>query len=671
MRELKLKYFIELASNIGSKARTEAQALEQSQRAMQAAVDKTSGAVGRLDAAFVRFSANTATERQVGYMRRLGAGIDQVASKMRGLAALTAKGLEKAPAALAGATAGFYTAKTLLDKPMDYDMRLRTATATAYAGASADELEVMRRELSVKIDESMRQAKGVTRDQTLGAFELLVGSGSFTVEESKTLLPAIMRTSMASSSNANDLVAASEKMKVNFGLTPDKIPLALSKLMRAGQAGGFEIKDSAKWMGPLAEYFKDYKGMSGVEAMATMLQQVRSTAGTNDEAANNLRNFMQKMKSDGTVKDFKKQGIDLTKEMALGAVKGQTPVDTYMAQLDKVMAQQDPDGKAQEAMRSADKSLSPKEKKERYEAVAAIYKRAGISKIINDLQEMGGYSGLAGTKKYGLNVLASVQAETGGAVQTGYAFRSAGTGARAIAAGQEVDIAAAHAFEGKSGFLNQALDKFTDLAQSFPNVATAAVGAASALGVLAAATTIFSALIYKNAGGAGPFGGPGGGLPKVPGSPGTYPILDGAAPAAAGGLGALGVGLGVASGGAMASYGAANIVAANKGLRDGLVGNMFGGDASFVAAILSASDLPADNHRGKGFNDPRLLSLTTPSIADQTLALGKTTEIKLGEGKLQIDVRVTNEGLVTATPNVLQPLPLIRINPGATNPGGF
>ena len=90
MRELKLKYFIELASNIGTKARAEAQALEQSQQAMQRAVDKTTATVGRLDSAFARFAANSATERQIGYMARLGAGIDQVATKMRTLPFLNA-----------------------------------------------------------------------------------------------------------------------------------------------------------------------------------------------------------------------------------------------------------------------------------------------------------------------------------------------------------------------------------------------------------------------------------------------------------------------------------------------------------------------------------------------------------------------------------------------------
>ncbi len=658
MRELKLKYFIELASNIGSKARTEAQALEQSQQAMQRAVDKTSGHVGRLDGAFARFGANTATERQIGYMQRLATGIDQARGKMRSLAELSASALQKAPSALAGATAGFYTAKALLDKPMNYDMRLRTTTATAYAGKSAEELELKRLELSKVIDGSMRQARGSTRDQGLGAFELLVGGGAFGVNESKALLPHIMRTSVASSSDANDLARAAEKMKVNFGLTDKEIPVALSKMMRAGQEGGFEIKESSKWLGPLADYFKDYKGMAGIETMMTMLQQVRSTAGSNDEAANNLRNFVQKMKSEGTTKDFKKQGIDLNAEMAKGAVRGETPIDTYMAQLDRVMAKQDPEGKARAAMRKADKSLSPEENKARYDAVAEIYKRAGISKIINDLQEMGGYSGLAGTKAYGKKVLGAVRDETGGAVDVGYQFRSAGTGARSILAGENLDITAQDAFEGKSGVLNQGLDKFNQLVEEFPKLSSASYTAAHALGIAAASAGVFSLLVAKSAGARG--------LPGVPlgaGAPLVFPTIDGAAKGA--GPSTLSK-VGSALGKVGSFLGPVGMLLGMEGVSQEDIDRL----RAYEAKQAGGAGVGRGG-RGQGYNDPSLLTLTAPSIADQALALGKTTEIKLGEGKLQIDVRVSNDGRVTATPHVLQPLPLIRINPGATNPGGF
>lgn len=75
-------------------------------------------------------------------------------------------------------------------------------------------------------------------------------------------------------------------------------------------------------------------------------------------------------------------------------------------------------------------------------------------------------------------------------------------------------------------------------------------------------------------------------------------------------------------------------------------------------------------HRGKGYNDPRLLSLTAPVSVDSGASRAASGKLEIGEGRLGIDVRVTDER-VTATPSVLQQPSLIRINPGATNPGGL
>jgi len=65
-----------------------------------------------------------------------------------------------------------------------------------------------------------------------------------------------------------------------------------------------------------------------------------------------------------------------------------------------------------------------------------------------------------------------------------------------------------------------------------------------------------------------------------------------------------------------------------------------------------------------------MLTLTAPGAMPTQLAAGRMTEVKVGEGTLAIDVRVTDER-VSATPSVMRPLSLVRINPGNTNPGGF
>lgn len=705
MRELKLRYFIDLASNIGAKARADAQALEQAQKVIQGAITGTNnrltnwntltnkatkstaelqavvtGATSKftaLDRVLTRVGSNTSTERQIGYMRRLATSIDQAQSRAARLAQTIGSGLGKVPGVVASTAAAGYVVNAALKAPLDYDTRLRGVTSTAFAGEGVGALRTGRAEINKLVVDAVRNAPGSTRDGALEAFEKLVGTGAFTYGESKQLLPTIMRTSVASKSDANDLVQAAEKMKVSFGLDPGQIDLALSKVMRAGQEGGFEIKDSAKWIGPLAPYMKGYKGMAGVEQLVTMLQQVRSTAGSNDEAANNLRNFLQKMGADSTRKDFKKQGFDLDAEMAKGVLARQTPVETYMALLDKVIAKNDPEGKARAAMSKADKAATPEQRDEQYEEIKKLYQDSAVSKIINDLQEFGGYEGLKRTKDYGQRVLGAVREENGNAVSTGFQFMTEGTGAKMQAAANEKDIAATNALESVAGPLNKLLDGTNSLAERFPTLASSAWGASVALGALSASSLLQSLLAAKT-------------LKDVSK---TTTVAGGAA--GAGAAGGAASAAAVASGASRAgmflrgALGAANPLALIE---------MLTGPSEADIAKLYEMDRQKAGYRGQGFDDPRrldrvaplpeaaiasryatslgmpqldLVTLTAPGVgAASPLQAGKTTEVKVGEGRLSVDVRVSDDR-VSVVPMVTQQPSLVRIDAGRTDPGSF
>jgi Phage-related minor tail protein len=571
--------------------------------------------------------------------------------------------------------------KTALDKPMNYDTRLRGATSTVFAGKSADELRKGFGQINALINGTVKDVKGASRDDTLGAFEKLIGSGSFTLDESKALLPTIMKTSVAGRAQADDLVMAAEKMKVQLGLKPEQVGEALAKVMRAGQEGGFEIKDSAKWIGPLLPYMKGYKGMDAVERLVTMLQQVRSTAGTNDEAANNLRNFLQKMGSDGTVKDFKKQGINLTEEMAKGAARGEGPVDIYMRQLDKIMNKGDPEGKARRMMRGIDedKSLSAEERKQRYDDVARIFKDANVAKIINDLQEFGGYSGLMKTRGYGSKVFDAVHAEKGGAVSTGYEFMTEGVGAKAVDLANRKDIAMSDALANNSGLINGAIDKTIELADKFPSLAASAATATVALGALAAASGLAS------------LAGGGGGKPGIASKVGGWLASGAGKLGALWGAGRIASGLAVGStyGGAVGlaasaaskltpwaagAYGAYSIVDAGMQLHQAKnrQGVRLAPDVQSRldahSARIAESAWGREGRRGSsGAID--FMSLTAPGAMPQSLQLGKNTEIKVGEGVLKLELSMPPG--VSLTPTVTRQPSIIRIDAGNTNPAGY
>lgn len=668
MRELKLRYFIELASNIGAKARTEAQAVEQSQRAMQSAVDKTSGSLRALDSAYARFGANSSTERQINYMRTLGAGIDQVTMKMRGLATLAAKGIQQAPAAVAGVAAGVYAAKTMLDKPMDYSMRLARISNTTFNDRDRAGRAAGKAELNNVIMGAVRKGGG-TRDDAAAALNELVASGAISYDEAKALLPSLTSGASASGASAVQLSQIAIRAKQNLQIPLGDLPRLLDEANAAGKAGGFELENMAKSL-PQAMAMGRQSGLTGREGfrkIVAMMQASVITAGTKDEAANNVVNLLGKINSDDTKKDFAKQGIDLRGELVKGRANGVDSVDTFVGLVDKIAGK---DKNYSQLKTKLDGAKDDGERRETMSSMADILQGKAIGAVVQDRQALMSLVAVMNNRKYMADIQQKMRDDKG-SLGKDFESMSDETGFKAAKVGAEVENAQFMALGGKAGVLNKLLDGTANLAQEFPNLAIAATGATMALTVLGGAVGIFALLARRSAGGLPIPGGPGGGLPGVGGSPGAFPILEGAAPAAAGSaLGASAVIGGLAVGGAAMTYGAANLLRNNQAARDAMAYD-YAGDGAFAAAILNAGDPTTrpENHRGKGFNDPRLLTLTAPSIAEQTAAWTQPAKVELGEGKLAIDVRVTDDR-ASASTRLTAPMSAVKVSAGATQPQG-
>ncbi|MPQ72039.1 phage tail tape measure protein, partial [Pseudomonas sp. MWU12-2323] len=120
----------------------------------------------------------------------------------------------------------------------------------------------------------------------------------------------------------------------------------------AGQKGGFELKDMAKWL-PQQMAAAKLSGISGMPGMAKLLaanQAAVITAGSKDEAGNNLVNLLTKINSQDTARDAAKisattfrekrkgeQGIDLPATLARGREKGMDSLDSFVGLTEKVI----------------------------------------------------------------------------------------------------------------------------------------------------------------------------------------------------------------------------------------------------------------------------------------------------------------------------------------------
>jgi Phage-related minor tail protein len=680
MRELKLKYFIELASNIGSKARTEAQALEASQKAMQAAVDKTSASVGRLDSAFMRFSANSATERQIGYMDRLTRSVGQAHARMELLGSAAMKVGKIGAAGFAAFTVGKAVLSQPLEQARSYERQLADTANVSYAGKDVAGKRLGMAELDKAVKGSLRGAGG-KREDALGALNDMIASGVVTNEQAIQTLPSIMKYATAGNARPGELANLAVKL-LQSGFKVDQMPVLLDKALVAGQAGGFELKDMAKWLPQLLASGKEagLMGMHGYEKILSAAQASVTTAGTKDEAGTNLKDLLTHLPGHALKTAAKRMGIDAVGMLNTTIAGGGDTLDGAVALADYLIAH---DPKAAALQKKLDLSGTQRDAKgapvyspeqiDIMQQQSQLLQGAAMGQLFHNQQSALALFALRNQRKYMSEVMGQVGGAKGQYGDDNLSLIAGTSDFKTQQLENEKLFAQTDAVSGVNAAMGKLADSTTDLYRKYPGYASNVEAAKLAIGALAAmagaATAALAVLGFM--GGRGSIAA----LPGLAGGAGAgaFPVLEGAAGAGTAAAGsALGTVGGLAVGGIAASFAATNILASNKGLRDGLEGNMFAGDAGLAAAILNATQAPelTNTHRGQGFNDPRLLTLTAPSVADQALELGKATEIKLGEGSLAINVSVNDER-VSATTNVLNPLPLVRLNAGATNPGGF
>jgi TP901 family phage tail tape measure protein len=159
------------------------------------------------------------------------------------------------------------------------------------------------------------------------AADILMGMG---LDPKRTLeiLKPIGMVATAYGAEVEDVSKMTFAMLDNLKIRAADIPNVLDMTALAGKEGAFELKDMSRHFAGLTAQMQAMK-MTGPGAAAKLgayLQVVRKTAGNSDEAANNLRNLFTKMYSDDTVKDFKKVGINIRKELD----KAEDPIERFV-----------------------------------------------------------------------------------------------------------------------------------------------------------------------------------------------------------------------------------------------------------------------------------------------------------------------------------------------------
>ena len=185
---------------------------------------------------------------------------------------------------------------------------------------------------------------GQTAELISGGLKGLVANGVNDVKQLGAYSGLMAKTTVATGAEMTDLAQLITTNNQILGISAEGMRGALDSMNYAGKRGSFELADMAKWFPALAPQMKalGITGRTAVDSLGAALQVARKGAGSNDEAANNLSNYLGKLTAPDTIKAFDKAGINLERAMLGMARKGIDPLQGSLQLITRYMESKGP-----------------------------------------------------------------------------------------------------------------------------------------------------------------------------------------------------------------------------------------------------------------------------------------------------------------------------------------
>lgn len=468
---------------------------------------------------------------------------------------------------MAAYQAARYVVAPAMQQARSYDRQLADTANTAFSDRDLAGRRAGMSELDATVTAALRSGGG-KREDVLQALNDMLASGTVTAGQAQGLLPTITKYATAGNANVAELSNIVVRALQN-GFKEADIPKVLDMALAAGQKGGFELKDMAKWL-PKLLAAGQMSGLGGMEGYARILASAQGsviTAGSKDEAGNNLLNLLLKINSSDTANDAKKLGIDLSGSLAAARAKGVNSLDAFVNMVDQIAGR---DSRLVALRKQASAAGSDEERRASLTAQADILQGSAIGKIVQDRQALLSLVAELNKRDYITGVKTGVMGANGQVGAANFALVSGTADFRVQQAENEKLFARTSGLGGANEALAKLADATGDLYKRYPGYAEAVEAAKLALGGLAAAAGAAGLAGLLMGGGKG-LGGRMAGVASG--------LLGMAAPAAA--LGAAGA----------VGYGAGSLL--YRGIEDTGVGDAVGGGVARLLALLGNDDAKA------------------------------------------------------------------------------
>lgn len=243
----------------------------------------------------------------------------------------------------------------------DYQAIIRDIAIKAGVARSAQEADMSRSIIATSSD------IGMGRNEVADVVNQLVGAG-MELKQAMEFAPVAAKFVVGQGSSGVDTAKMIQALQSNANITDPKVlEKALEAVAFQGQAGSFEASDMARWFPQLLASMQKQgiTGMDAVTQLGAMLQVQMKTAGTSDEAANNLKNWMEKIGSGEVVDAYSKAGIDYQGSLNTGIQGGMSTLEASFGLAKRYIEATDPKkaAKMAEATAQISKEANPEKAK--------------------------------------------------------------------------------------------------------------------------------------------------------------------------------------------------------------------------------------------------------------------------------------------------------------------
>ncbi|ELB6908051.1 phage tail tape measure protein, partial [Escherichia coli] len=342
--------------------------------------------------------AMQATREKARALKRELDGVTQAQMKMAKTPVIPERGRFARAAAFGGNAVtiggGIAAGAAIMAQPvkrqMSYERQLAMMANTAFSDGGLEGRRAGLEQMKSSIRNAVTYGGGTKEDAAETLDALLKDGISF--ETASKWLPELMKYATASGASATDLAKVMIKGKKTFGFRDEDISTVLNMAIAAGKEGSFELSDMARWLSQQmgAASAAGMKGKDDFVKILALNEAAAITAGSSDEAGNNVVNLLAKLTSKDIETaaagiNYNGKGIDFSGTLTEAREHGLNPIDALSSLIDKIVAS---DKRFQELQKKLASARDKGEQTAVYDSMAKLLEGLGVGKLVADRQAL-------------------------------------------------------------------------------------------------------------------------------------------------------------------------------------------------------------------------------------------------------------------------------------------